>query len=76
MEGPKAYIDATGGSNPEGCQLATRYALPTDPTQRDAFLSAAMTALNAGMKFYVWVNGCASSSWGTVPQIYYFILSK
>lgn len=76
MEGPRAYIDAQGGLNPDGCTMNGRYVLPTDPAQRDAFYTAAMTALTTGMKMYVWVNGCAATSWGTAPNIYYFILSK
>jgi len=76
MDGPQAYIDAQGGLNPDGCTLPGRFALPNDPAQRDAFYAAAITALTTGMKMTVWVNGCASAPWGTVPNIYYFSVSK
>lgn len=76
MDGPLAYIDANGGQNPDGCSTSTRFALPTDPAQRDAFYTAAITALTTGMKMHVWVNGCAVTSWGTAPNLYFFILTK
>lgn len=78
LEGGQPYIffDKAIG-NPDGCQNNSRVVLSSDLTNREFYLSVAMTALATGKSVTAYVNGCVASHWGTtVPKIYVLAIAQ
>lgn len=72
IEGGTVYIFPQTGQtfvNGENCAGAGAVGLAPSLTNRDYYLSVAMTALASGKKVNLWVNGCTGAPWSSSPTV-------
>jgi hypothetical protein len=76
LDTDQVYLEGSGMENPHRCAVGTRVILGTTPAVRDRYLSVVMTALAAGLKIDIWVQGCGDTPWGTAEIAYFLNLHR